>query len=405
MSFQTALSGLSAASRDLAVTGNNIANANTVGFKGGRTQFAEVYAASSLGLASSQSGSGVRVAGIQQQFGQGSIDFTNNALDLSISGEGFFTFSTNGANVYSRAGSLSPDASGVVVNPQGHRLQVYPPQPNGTFDTGRLSDLRLPVGDAPPRATSSISLGLNLPAASGTALANAFDPDDPGSYAHTTSMTVYDSLGAAHTASFYFVPTDTAGEWAVHSAVDGDSTGAATTLSFDTDGRLSAPAGGSITLPGIAQPNGAADLSLTLELEEVTQFGDNFNVTALTQDGFATGRLTGIEVTSAGVVQARYTNGQARERGQVALATFSNPQGLQALGDTVWAETYVSGPALRGTADSGSFGAVQSGSLELSNVDLTAELVHMITAQRSFQANAQMISTTDQITQTVLNLR
>ncbi len=365
MSFQTALSGLSAASRDLAVTGNNIANANTVGFKGGRTQFAEVYAASSLGLASSQSGSGVRVAGIQQQFGQGSIDFTNNALDLSISGEGFFTFSANGANVYSRAGSLSPDANGVVVNPQGHRLQVYPPQPNGTFDTGRLSDLRLPGGGAP----------------------------------------VYDSLGAAHTASFYFVPTDTAGEWAVHSAVDGDSTGAATTLSFDTDGRLSAPAGGSITLPGIAQPNGAADLSLTLELEEVTQFGDNFNVTALTQDGFATGRLTGIEVTSAGVVQARYTNGQARELGQVALATFSNPQGLQALGDTVWAETYVSGPALRGTADSGSFGAVQSGSLELSNVDLTAELVHMITAQRSFQANAQMISTTDQITQTVLNLR
>ncbi len=405
MSFQTALSGLSAASRDLAVTGNNIANANTVGFKGGRTQFAEVYAASSLGLASTQSGSGVRVSGIQQQFGQGSIDFTNNALDLSISGEGFFTFNAKGATVYSRAGNMSPDANGRVVNAQGHRLQVYPPQPNGTFDTGRLTDLQLPVGDAPPNATSRIELGLNLPAASGTAPTNAFDPDDPTSYSHTTSMTVYDSLGAAHTASFFFVPTATAGQWDLYSAVDGTSTGAATGLTFDTDGRLSAPASGEIVLPGQPQANGAADLSLTLALGEVTQFGDTFNVTALTQDGFATGRLTGIEVTSAGVVQARYTNGQARELGQVALATFANPQGLQALGDTVWAETYVSGPALRGTADSGSFGSVQSGSLELSNVDLTAELVHMITAQRSFQANAQMISTTDQITQTVLNLR
>ncbi|ULQ45694.1 flagellar hook protein FlgE [Flagellatimonas centrodinii] len=405
MSFQTALSGLTAASRDLTVTGHNIANANTAGFKGGRTQFAEVYAASSLGLAATQTGSGVRVSGIQQQFGQGSIDFTNNALDLSISGEGFFTFNANGATVYSRAGSLSPDRNGMVVNTQGHKLQVYPPQANGTFDAGRLTDLQLPVGDAPPQATTNVTLGLNLPAASGTAPVNAFDPADASSYSHTTSLTVYDSLGAAHTASFYFVPTDTAGQWDVHSAVDGTSTGAPTTMTFDANGALSAPVGGTVTLPALAQNNGASDLEITLDLSDATQFGDNFNVTALTQDGFATGRLTGIEVTSGGVVQARYTNGQARALGQVALATFANPQGLQALGDTVWAETYVSGPALRGAGESGSFGSVQSGSLELSNVDLTAELVHMITAQRNFQANAQMISTTDQITQTVLNLR
>ena len=182
-------------------------------------------------------------------------------------------------------------------------------------------------------------------------------------------------------------------------------TGGPTAATFDADGNLLTPAGGSFTLPPVPQTNGAADIALTVDLSGATQFGDRFNVAALTQDGYATGRLTGIEVTPEGIVQARFTNGQARALGQVAMATFANPQGMQELGDTVWGETFVSGPALRGVADSGSFGSIQAGALENSNVDLTAELVHMISAQRAFQANAQMITTTDQITQTALNLR
>jgi flagellar hook protein FlgE len=405
MSFSTALSGLNAATKDLSVTGNNIANAGTAGFKMARTQFADVYATSALGLASNAVGSGVRVADIQQQFTQGNIDFTNNALDLAVNGEGFFTLNSNGQTVYSRAGAFSPDREGFVTNAQGHRLQVYPPTANGGFDTGRLSDLQLQIGDAPPQRTSTISADINLPAASGTAPVNPFDPTDPDSYAHTTSLTVYDSLGAPHTASLYFAPTATPGEWNVHTVVDGAVVGTPTAASFDADGALVTPAGGTFTLPGVPQTNGAADIALTVDLSGATQFGDRFNVAALTQDGFASGRLVGIEVTAEGIAQARFTNGQARALGQLAMANFANPGGLQELGDTVWAETFSSGAALRGVADSGSFGAIQAGALENSNVDLTAELVHMITAQRAFQANAQMITTTDQITQTALNLR
>ena len=405
MSFSTALSGLNAATRDLSVTGNNIANAGTTGFKMARTQFADVYATSALGLSSTQAGSGVRVAGIQQQFTQGNIDFTNNALDLAVNGEGFFTLNASGQTVYGRAGAFGPDRDGFVTNPQGHRLQVYPPLANGGFDTGRLSDLQLQVGDSAPQRSTGIRADINLPAASGTALGVAFDPADASSYAHTTSLTVYDSLGSAHTAALYFAPTDTPGQWDVHSVIDGAVTGGPTAATFDADGNLLTPAGGSFTLPPVPQTNGAADIELTVDLSGATQFGDRFNVAALTQDGYATGRLTGIEVTPEGIVQARFTNGQARALGQVAMATFANPQGMQELGDTVWGETFVSGPALRGVADSGSFGSIQAGALENSNVDLTAELVHMISAQRAFQANAQMITTTDQITQTALNLR
>ena len=397
MSFSTALSGLNAATRDLSVTGNNIANAGTTGFKMARTQFADVYATSALGLSSTQAGSGVRVVGIQQQFSQGNIDFTNNALDLAVNGEGFFTLNANGQTVYGRAGALGPDRDGFVTNP--------PPLANGGFDTGRLTDLQLQVGDSAPQPSTTVSAEINLPAASGTALGVAFDPTDASSYAHTTSLTVYDSLGAAHTAALYFAPTDTPGQWDVYTVIDGAVTGGPTTASFDDEGNLLTPAGGSFTLPPVPQTNGAADIELTVDLSGATQFGDRFSVAALTQDGYATGRLTGIEVTSEGIVQARFTNGQARALGQVAMTTFANPQGMQELGDTVWAETFTSGPALRGTADSGSFGSIQAGALETSNVDLTAELVRMITAQRAFQANAQMITTTDQITQTALNLR
>jgi flagellar hook protein FlgE len=282
---------------------------------------------------------------------------------------------------------------------------VFPALDNGSFDTANVSDLQLSTGDNPPRATSSIGVQANLPASQAAPTVTPFDPADPLSYSRTTSVTVYDSLGAAHTANLYFVKGAAANAWDLHVSLDVTVTGTATPLTFSDSGVLTTPANGQLTLPAITLSNGAAPLNATLDLGNTTQYGDSFSVSRLTQDGYTTGRLTGLEVTSEGIVQGRYSNGQATALGKLAIASFTNPQGLQKLGDTAFAESYVSGPALRGEAGSGSLGIVQSGALESSNVDLTAQLVNMITAQRNFQANAQMIQTSDQITQTIINIR
>ncbi|HSW12556.1 MAG TPA: flagellar hook protein FlgE [Solimonas sp.] len=406
MTFRIALSGLNAASADLGVTANNIANANTTGFKGSRAQFADFFPQSAHGLSDNAIGSGVRLDKVAQQFSQGSVNFTDNNLDLALSGEGFFTLSDNGATVYSRAGAFGTDRSGFVVNASNQRLQVYPPVAGGTaFDTAQLSDLQLSTSDNPPAATTSIETGVNLPANASVPATATFDATDPTSYNHTTSVTIYDSLGAPHTANLYFVKAAAANDWNLNVLVDGVAAGPATPLSYSSSGQLTAPAGGSITLPPATTTTGSAPLSLDLDLAGSTQYGERFSVNSLRQDGYATGRLTGIEVTDEGIVQARFTNGQATPLGQVALANFANPQGLQQLGDASWGETFSSGAVIRGQAGDTNFGQIQSGALEASNVDLTAQLVNMITAQRNFQANAQMISTSDQITQTIINIR
>ncbi|MFC4252901.1 MAG: flagellar hook protein FlgE [Sinimarinibacterium flocculans] len=406
MSFRVALSGLNAASAELGVTANNIANVNTTGFKESRAEFAELFPVSSYGVAANATGAGTRLARVAQQFEQGSVSFTNNALDLAISGEGFFTLSDNGATVYSRAGAFGTDRNGYVVNASGQRLQVFPPIDGATgFDTARLADLQLSTGDNPPLASSRITAGVNLPASAEAPATGTFDATDPTSYNFTRSVTVYDSLGAAHTANLFFVKGANANEWNVHAQVDGTDVGGANALTFSDTGTLLAPAGGTIALPGFTPGTGAADLALTLDLSSATQFGDNFSLAELSQDGYATGRLTGIEITQEGVVQARYTNGQATPLGQLAMANFPNPQGLQQLGNNAWGESFAAGQVLRGAPGETDFGLIQAGALEGSNVDLTEQLVNMITAQRNFQANAQMISTTDQITQTVINIR
>jgi flagellar hook protein FlgE len=405
MPFTVALSGLNAASADLNVTANNIANVNTTGFKSSRAEFADVYAASALGTGNTAIGSGARLADVAQQFGQGSIEFTDNALDLALNGSGFFILSDNGALSYSRAGAFSADRDGYVVNAHGQRLQVYPALPAGGFNTGALGDLQLSSADSPPVATTTVTTGLNLPANAPVPATAVFNPMDPTSYSHTTSLTTYDSLGSPLVTSLYFVKTANPNEWNVHTYVNGAAVSGPDTIQYSSSGALVAPAGGSIALPPFNPGTGAANVALTLDLAASTQFGSNFSVTSLAQDGFTTGRLTGIEVTQTGVVQARYTNGLTRPLGQVALATFPNAQGLQQLGDTQWGETFASGQALRGTAGAANFGVLQSGALEASNVDLTEQLVNMITAQRNFQANAQMIQTADAVTQTIINIR
>jgi flagellar hook protein FlgE len=405
MSFGIALSGINAAQSDLNVTANNIANSNTTGFKQSRSEFAELFAVSPQGVSQTQNGAGVKIANVAQQFTQGNIEATNNSLDLAISGQGFFILSDAGDSAYTRAGSFQTDSSGYVVNPEGQRLQVYPPTLNGAFNTTSLSDLRLVTGDSAPSATTTADITFNLPSNVAPPSVATFDPANANSYNNSTSMTVYDSLGAVHTASMYFVKTATANTWDTHLYIDGTAVGGAQTLAYSPTGAIVTPATGLLSFPAYTPTTGASDITLTVNCSNSTQYGDSFGVSAVSQDGFTTGRLIGISVDATGIVQARFTNGRSLSLGQVAIANFANPQGLQSLGNTNWSETFGSGQALHGQAGNSGFGLIQAGSLEQSNVNITAQLVNMITAQRNFQANAQMISTENQITQTIINIR
>jgi flagellar hook protein FlgE len=405
MPFRIALSGLNAAQSDLNVTANNVANTATNGFKGSRAEFADLFAVSLQGVSANSSGNGVRVANVSQQFAQGNIEFTDSNLDLAISGQGLFILSDSGALAYSRAGAFQVDRDGYVVNAAQQRLQVYPPIAAGGFNTGGLGDLRLQTTDAAPQATSEVEYTLNVPANAVPPPVAVFDPNDPNTFNQATSLTLFDSLGAAHTGTLYFTKTATANQWNTRLYIDGAAVGPAQTMQYSNVGVLTVPAGGLVTFPNYTPSTGAADIAVTVDLSRSTQFGANFAVNSVTQNGFTTGRLIGIDINETGVVQARFTNGRSQPLGQVAIANFSNVQGLQQLGNTQWAETFASGQALRGQAGNSGFGLVQSGALEASNVDITEELVKMITAQRSFQANAQMISTADSVTQTIINIR
>jgi len=405
MTFRLALSGLNAAQADLGVTANNIANSSTSGFKRSRAEFSELFAVSPQGVSSLAAGNGVKVSDISQQFSQGSIDFTDNNLDLAISGPGFFTLSDSGAQVYTRAGSFKTDSGGYVVNSQGQRLQVYPPIVGGGFNTGSMADLRLVTSESAPSATSTVEMLMNLPSDATAPTNPTFDPADPTSFNRATSLTVYDSLGAAHTGTMYFVKQATPGDWSARLFIDGTAVGGAQTISFDNVGQMVTPALGQIAFPAYTPATGAAAMNVTFDFNGATQYGSTFSVSNITQDGYTTGRLIGMDIDKSGVVQARFTNGRSIMLGQVAMSNFANANGLQQLADTNWAETFTSGQALRGQAGTSGFGLIQSGALEASNVDITTQLVNMITAQRNFQANAQMISTSDQITQTIINIR
>jgi flagellar hook protein FlgE len=400
MPFAVALSGLNAASSDLSVTANNIANANTTGFKASRAEFADVFAVGAQSI-----GNGVAMSSVTQEFAQGGVDFTDRGLDLAVSGEGFFTVSDRGVMSYTRAGSFGVDRDGYVVNAQGNRLQTFPMASNGTFNTGTLGDLRLATADSPPQATTRAEFGINLPANAAVPAVPVFDPANASSYNHSTAVTIYDSLGASHTQTAYFVKTATPNQWEARFYIDGTAVGGANTLTYSDLGVLTSPVGGGIALPAYAPTTGAAPLAITADLLTSTQYGGTFGVNLLSQDGFASGRLSSIDVDPNGVIFARFTNSRSVPLGQVALSNFANTQGLRQIGDTSWAESFTSGDAVRGSPGTGSLGLIQSGALEASNVDLTEQLVNMITAQRNFQANAQMISTADQVTQTIINIR
>jgi flagellar hook protein FlgE len=407
MSFNTSLSGINAANANLNVTANNIANVNTTGFKESRAEFSDLFSNSAYGLSRNAVGSGVKLSNVAQQFSQGNIDPTGRSLDMAIDGEGFFTLSKNGARTFSRAGNFQTDAQGFVGTPDGARLQVYPPRTNADgFDVGRVTDLQLLTTDSPPRPSSRVNLMFTLPGNASPPTMATFDPTEPNSYSHSTGgITVFDSLGVGHVQTSYLVKTAVPNEWQVHNYVDGASVGDPVTLEFSDSGALLTPTDGRIALDPFTPSNGAGVLELDLDLSGSTQYGERFQLRDTRQDGYAAGKLNEISISAEGVVFARYSNGADQPLGQIALTTFVNPQGLQPQGNNMWAETYGSGAGRTGAPDSSDFGQIQAGALESSTVDLTEQLVNMIVAQRNFQANAQMISTQDQVTQTVINIR
>jgi len=399
--FNIALSGLTAASADLDVVSNNVANADTTGFKSSRAEFADVYSAGAVNLNQSSVGQGVRVASVAQQFTQGDVTTTGSNLDLAINGNGFFTMKDASGTLYTRNGEFTQDLFGNVVNATGQALQVYPPVANGGFNTGTTTDLNLETAQGAPAATTTGAVILNLPAAS-TAPVLPFDPTNPATYNQSTSTTVYDSLGNAQTATFYFTQTAAPNVWNVNLTVGGTAVGGTQQLTFSDTGAVTAPVGGGLAFNGYTPTDGAAVMNMNFNFGNSTQYGGGFGVTSITQNGFATGQLSTVSIDSSGIVSAVYTNGRTTQLGQIAMANFPNPGGLKQLGNTNWASTFQSGTVVEGTASSAGFGSIQSGALESSNVDLTTELVNMITAQRAFQANAQAITTANQNSQTVI---
>jgi len=558
MSFSTALSGLNAATADLNVKSNNIANVNTSGFKQSRAEFGDVFAVSTFGSSSSTAiGSGVVLNNVAQQFNQGNLEFTDNGLDLAISGEGFFAMAPtqdSGEVTYTRAGAFGVNKDGFMVNSQGNFLRTFPVDAQGNISATSMSaakPLQLPASQGEPESTTELNIATNLPSnaiaindgtgvafvggsntqsitsldfstpgtfdaggttvtlnanyANETALVNkvqadlgtgytvtssgtvgtsnfsitmtdnasntavvvntltgtangitatagtagtafvapgvtSIDPFDSATYSNSTSATVFDSLGNEHIITTYYQKIDEAAiggvdnQWQMEayiSAADiktplagslegvapnqlvrlgSSTTPGSTVVQFNSDGTLGAVNPDPIELDftvssGTELLSGAGDQTITLNLTGSTQNSGSFSVGALTVNGFPTGRLTGVDVSEDGLVNANYSNGQAVPIGKIAMARFANPQALNKIGNTAWKETTDSGPVIAGEAGTGSFGKLQSGALENSNVDLTKELVGLITAQRNFQANSKAIETNNAITQTIINIR
>ncbi len=561
MPFRIGLSGLNAAQADLKITGNNISNVSTIGFKQSRAEFADVYASSKFGSVGTAIGSGVRLASAAQQFTQGNIIFTENNLDLGITGDGFFTMAdVSGNQVYTRNGQFKVDNEGYIVDNSGSNLKGYGVDDvTNNVNTGSIVDLQIISTNIAPNATTQSTMVANIDSGESVpTIALSMDSQgtvDPNSYNHTTSFTSFDSLGNPMLTSLFFKKIDT-NEWDIgikqvdingnifqnmdssHSPfalpavagepeivftpnIDGTAANGATgvaasaqdgagivtaaalgagatevqaaaaaaayitsyTTNYTTPASypdstsntaansagITAAAGitglsaaavtainssstaasnaastsaesitflnnGTIDQSTIGGGNGAFDFTfdlsglggiipltnpvmtpynaggpvttqtISVDLNGLTQYGANYGVTNLTQDGYTTGQLSGIDVDQSGIISARFTNGQSNNLGQVYLTSFTNAQGLSQLGDNYWAESFSSGQGIINAPGEGNAGLINSGALEDSNVDLTEQLINLITAQRNFQANAKTITTADTITQTVIQL-
>ncbi|MGP6421791.1 flagellar hook protein FlgE [Pseudomonas putida] len=437
MSFNIGLSGLYAANKQLDVTGNNIANVATAGFKSSRAEFADVYSATRLGTGSKVIGNGVRLANVSQQFTQGDINNTGNVLDMGINGSGFFTMSNNGSISYTRAGTFKVDDKGYITNTDyTSRLQGYGVDANGKVINGVLTDLKIDTSNLAPKSTSLVTSTINLdstaPVIDDTVAAGKFDPTNLATYTKSFSTPIYDSQGNMHPMDQYVVKTG-ANTWKVYTLVDGrnpDATGSdpkvtaptPSTMTFDSAGKLTQVS----TLPGPVissdlkltgwvpgnvvngtfKPNGAAanTAGITISMAQTTQYNADTARSIPTQDGYATGQITNLTIDGTGTLFANFSNNQNKAIGQVALASFTNEQGLQAIGGTSWKETFASGIPGYDAPQTGTLGSIQSNSLEESNVNLTNELVDLIKGQSNYQANAKTISTQSTIMQTIIQM-
>lgn len=425
MGFQQGLSGLNASSKNLDVIGHNIANANTTGYKSSRAEFSEMVA-SAIGTSGGvNAGIGVEVGAVAQQFSQGNITITGNNLDLAINGSGFFKLmQADGTATYSRAGNFKLDKVGNLVTNDNAKVMGYPIDPStGLRMASDPIPLQFPTGQPiAAKQTSQVAVALNLDARANDAAGNAAAVPPIAATpraTYGTSINVFDSQGVAKPISLYFEKNGN-NTWDVYDQLD-DPTAvppvvatAIGQVTFDNNGAIINPAPVAPNThhilnlnvaPSPPNPNGLPPFPVDIQLDKLTQFGTKFAVSDLTQDGYTAGELTGINVENNGMIMTRYSNGVTRAEGQVALANFRNPQGLQNIGSNNWVETFQSGQPVVGAPTAGCFGSLRSGALEDSNVDLTAELVNMMTAQRAYQANAQTIKTQDQVLSTLVNLR
>ncbi|MEW6206487.1 MAG: flagellar hook protein FlgE [Pseudomonadota bacterium] len=430
-SFQQGLSGLNAAQRGLEVIANNVSNASVVGFKGSEAEFSDVFARAFNGARSTNGiGLGTSLAAVTQNFKQGNINVTGNPLDLAISGTGFFKVQAgNGDNIYTRNGQFTLNNAGVIVNSRGDKLQGFPVDAATGRPSDVAQDILVPRGSIPPAATRSGRLELNLDARA-TAIdpALAFDPANLNTFNNSTSMTVYDELGGAHIMAVY-MRKEASNDWSVFATVDGTQVdigtapvavtaapaqSTAATLQYGVDGLLTTPNTGNLTVDmsrfvtasGVPfSSTGTAPNQFTFDMSNTTQYGSSFVVQNLGQDGFESSPFAGFDVGADGMLTISYANGQLVNHAQIGLYRFPNPEGLQPVGSNGWLATNSSGPELVSLSEDTAFGIIQSGALEESNIDLTAELVAMISAQRVYQANSQTIKTQDSIFQTITNLR
>lgn len=417
MSFNISLSGLNAAQKDLDVTGNNIANASTIGFKQSRAEFADVFSNSVFANTKTQVGSGVNTAAVSQQFAQGALQSTSNSLDLAIKGDGFFVMSPSSTSLertYTRAGAFQVNDTGYVTNANGDYLQVYQVNDDGTPKAVSLDStiaLQIPNSAGSPNQTTTITAGLNLPAGAKLPSATTFATNDSNSYTSSTSAVVYDSLGQSHTLTQYYVKT-APNSWDVHLYTYDDTTTPATafevtpsaSLTFDDAGTLTSAS--NFTTDPIDFKNGSnTSQTITMNYDPITQYASSFQVTKMSQDGSTVGQLTNVSIGSDGVVAATYSNGTTDKLGMVALAKFSNPQGLTQIGDTSWKESQDSGSATPGVPNTGTYGSINASALESSNTDLSAELVDLIAAQRNYQANSRALEVNSTLQDTILQIR
>lgn len=439
MSFNIGLSGLYAANKQLDVTGNNIANVATVGFKSSRAEFEDVYSASKLGSGGKTVGNGVRLANVSQQFTQGDINNTGNVLDMGINGSGFFVLNNNGSLSYTRAGTFKVDKDGFVTNTDGtSRLQGYGVDANGKIINGVLTDLRIDTSNLAPKTTTSVSSTINLNSTADVVTATPFDPSKTATFTKQFSTPIFDTQGNQHTMDQYMVKTGP-NTWDTYTLIDGVNPADGSdpvanpqlpsTMTFDTSGKLvsvstpvvppTVPPTATISpdlkitpwLPGKVTngtwaPNGAAadPAGVTISMANTTQFNADTARSIPSQNGYATGQITNLTIDGSGVFLANFSNNQTKPIGQLALASFTNEQGLQPIGGTSWKETYSSGIPGYDSPQTGTLGSIQSNSLEESNVNVTNELVDLIKAQSNYQANAKTISTQSTIMQTIIQM-